>query len=577
MGANGLLTKAYSGFRERFLDYEALSSQLHAWTAAFPDVTRLTSIGKSSEGRELWLLTVGPDPDRVRPAVWVDGNMHASELCGSSAALAIAEDVIRMHVEREADLYGLPPHVLQRLRDVLFYIVPRVSPDGAEAVLASGRYVRSVTRDGRGDRGGPRWIAQDVDNDGLMLTMRQLDAAGDYVESAEAPGWMLPREIEDNGPFYKIYPEGVIENFDGIRIPEPHFLSDNSTDLNRNFPYSWMPEYAQEGAGDFPLSEPESRAVAAATTGLPHLFAWLNFHTFGGVFIRPLGDKPDCEMDQQDLAIFRQIGEWGRQFTGYPMVSGFEEFTYQPNKPLHGDVIDYAYHQRGCIAYVCELWDLFQQVGLAAKKPYIDRYMQLHREDLIRIARWDIDHNGGRAVAAWRPFNHPQIGAVEVGGLDPRVGIWNPPPEKIAEICAGQSAAFLRVAGLAPDVRISVTQTALEGGRTRIDASIENLGYLPTYVLNSARQLDWNEPLVARCDTDGCSLDDGIQPHCEIGHLDGWGRGLFHDRAAFHYQRSRGNSHRRQLSWWLRGRGTVTLRVGCPRVGWITRRVAIGP
>jgi hypothetical protein len=285
--------------------------------------------------------------------------------------------------------------MIQRLRDVLFYIVPRISPDGAETVLTSGRYVRSVTRDERGDRSHARWVAEDVNHDGLVLTMRQRDPAGEFIESATVPGWMLPRAIEDSGPFYKIYPEGVIENFDGVSIPEPHFLSDNPTDLNRNFPFSWMPEYEQDGAGEFPLSEPESRAVAAASTKLPHLFAWLNFHTFGGVFIRPLGDKPDSEMDQQDLALFKQIGVWATQYTGYPMVSGFEEFTYQPNKPLHGDMVDYAYHQRGCIAYVCELWDLFQQVGLTAKKPFIDTYMHLHRDDLVRIARWDTTENRG--------------------------------------------------------------------------------------------------------------------------------------------------------------------------------------
>jgi hypothetical protein len=575
MSDSGLLIEHYAGFRERFLDYETLTSQLHAWASAFPHVIRLSSIGQSNEGRELWLLTLGADPDRARPAVWVDGNMHASELCGSSAALAIAEDVIRLHVETGQELHGLPPHMIQRLRDVLFYIVPRISPDGAETVLTSGRYVRSVTRDERGDRSHARWVAEDVNHDGLVLTMRQRDPAGEFIESATVPGWMLPRAIEDSGPFYKIYPEGVIENFDGVSIPEPHFLSDNPTDLNRNFPFSWMPEYEQDGAGEFPLSEPESRAVAAASTKLPHLFAWLNFHTFGGVFIRPLGDKPDSEMDQQDLALFKQIGVWATQYTGYPMVSGFEEFTYQPNKPLHGDMVDYAYHQRGCIAYVCELWDLFQQVGLTAKKPFIDTYMHLHRDDLVRIARWDTTENRGRALSAWRPFEHPQIGTVEIGGLDPRVGIWNPPSEKIAEICTGQSAAFLRVAGLAPDIRVSVDQASLGGALTRIDVTIENHGYLPTYILHSARKLDWNEPLVAQCDTEGCTLDVGAQSRCQVGHLDGWGRGLFHDRAAFHYQRSRGNSYRRQLSWLIRGQGTVTLRVGSPRVGWVTRQIAV--
>src|SRR5688500_15232248 len=105
------------GFRDRYLGYDDLTRQVRAWADAFPQVVRVASIGTTAEGRDLWLLTLGPEPERTRPAVWVDGNMHAAELCGSSVALAIAEDVIRMHVEGTAP-HGLAPSVAAVLRDV---------------------------------------------------------------------------------------------------------------------------------------------------------------------------------------------------------------------------------------------------------------------------------------------------------------------------------------------------------------------------------------------------------------------------------------------------------------------------
>ena len=75
-------------FRQKYLDYRELNAQLLAWAEAHPDFVRLTSIGRSAEGRDIPLLVIGHDPDEQRPAVWVDGNMHATELAGSSARSA---------------------------------------------------------------------------------------------------------------------------------------------------------------------------------------------------------------------------------------------------------------------------------------------------------------------------------------------------------------------------------------------------------------------------------------------------------------------------------------------------------
>ncbi len=563
------------GFRARYLRHADLEAQMRAWCDAFPHLARMRSIGRSLEGRELWVLTVGPDPDRRRPSVFIDANMHASELSGSSVALAIAEDVLKVHAGGD-DLHGLSAPVRERLRDVLVHVLPRMSPDGAEAVLATGAYVRSNPRDRRPDRARPRWRACDVDGDGLALVMRKVDPGGEYVEAPEVPGLLVPRTIDDPGPFYKVYPEGTIDNFDGHHIPSPHFLSDNDTDLNRNFPYGWRPEPEQPGAGAFAASEPESRAVVEFVTEHPEVFAWLDLHTFGGVFIRPPGDRPDHKIDREDLEVFRQVAEWGEKLAGYPTVSGFEEFLYEPEKPLHGDLTEFGYHQRGAIAYVCELWDLFKQLGIERKRPFVDHYTRLTRDDLIRLGQWDAAHNAGRVLRPWRPFVHPQLGVVDVGGLDPRVGIWNPPPDLLGELCARQSSAFLRVASLAPSLSISnLTVTALGEGLHCVTVTVENHGYLPTYVLSSARALPWNEPLHATARAEGCALVDPSRAHRELGHLDGWGRGL-HGHAALFYLRSRGNTGSRTAEWVVRGAGTFTVRVGACRTGWVERKVAVG-
>ncbi|MBP9202508.1 MAG: peptidase M14 [Kofleriaceae bacterium] len=560
------------GFRRTYLDYDAMTAQLRAWAEAYPALCRLESLVTTAEGREVWIATIGRDPDRRRPAVWVDGNMHASELAGSSVALAIAEDVLRLHLAPSE----LPPPVVERLRDVLFYLVPRISPDGAEAVLTSGRFVRSVPRDERVERGEPRWVAGDVDGDGRILTMRVRDPGGELVEAPSFPGLLVERTVDDVGPFYKLYPEGTIANFDGKRVPSPNFLGDNPIDLNRNFPWSWSPDHEQVGAGPFPTSEPEARAVVAFASRHPEIFAWLNLHTFGGVVIRPLGHGPDSKMDQADLAVFRQLEAWMTELTGYPTVSGYEEFLYEPDKPLHGDLTDYAYNQRGAMAFVVELWDLFAQLGLPRPKRFVDHYDRFSRDDAVRLAWWDRHENGGQIFQPWTEHLHPQLGLVEIGGPDPRFGIWNPPLGALPPMCEQQSAALLRVAALAPALRIgAVTRHELPGGLTRVEIRIENHGYLGSYGLASAKKLSFNEPVHAAVRADGCELVDPGSAHQVLGHLDGWGRGLFTGNNLPAHQRTRGSSNAAVATYLVRGTGALHLRVGAVRIGFLDEVVAV--
>ena len=562
------------GFRHAYLDYERLTAQLKGWAEVFPEVCRLSSLAQTPEGREVWLLTIGRDPDRIRPAAWVDGNIHAAELAGSSVALAIAEDVLRLHVEPNES--ELPPSIVERLRDVLLYVVPRISPDGAEAVLTSGRSVRSVPRDHRVERGKPRWLIGDIDGDGLALSMRIKDPGGELVDAPEFPGLLVERRIEDEGPFYKLYPEGMIEHFDGKRIPSPHFLGDNPVDLNRNFPWSWAPSHEQIGAGAFPASEPEARGIVEFATSHPEIFVWLDLHTFGGVLIRPLGHAPDSKMDAEDLAVFRQLEEWMTDHTGYPTVSGYEEFLYEPDKPLRGDLTDYAYNQRGALGYVIELWDLFKRLGMERPPKFVQYYERVSRADLVKLAWWDKDENDGRSFPPWRPFDHPQLGKIEIGGIDPRVGIWNPPLHDIGQMCITQSHVFLRVAALAPRLRVAaIDRQSLPGGITRVDVQIINDGYLGSYGIPSAKKLDFNEPVYATAKADGCELVDPGSAHQLLGHLDGWGHGLHTGQNLPAYPGTRGNTHAAWASYLVRGTGALELRIGSCRAGFVMARVAL--
>jgi hypothetical protein len=569
-------------FRQKYLSHAELCAQLEQWAQDHPKLVRLSTLGTSAEGRSIPMITIGPDPDRIRPAVWVDGNMHASEVCGSSVALAIAEDVIHLHLgTNEAGGKALPAHMAHAIRESLFYVVPRISPDGAEAVLTLGRYVRSSPVNDRSNQGHAHWKHQDINGDGRAGYMRLQSPHGELVELRSEDGTpldppvMVPRLAEDVGPYYKLYPEGLIENFDGRTIPGHRFLDDNLYDFNRNFPYHWAPEPQQMGAGHYPGSAPETRAVMDFATRHPNIMVWLNLHTFGGVLIRPLGDKPDSKMNPGDLAIYKQIEQWMTEHTGYATVSGYHEFLYEPDKPLHGDLSDYAYYQRGALAYVVELWDLFRQLGIERKKPFVDHYSQLTREDLRKLHAFDQQHNAGRIFKRWQKVPHPQLGEVEVNGYDPRVGVWNPPYERLGQTCAEQSAAFLRVAALTPRFTVAAVSSERVGTHTRIEIRVSSEGYLGTGGLPSAHGLPLSEPLRLSWATQGVKVVAPQASMVEIGHLEGWGNGLNGGPGIF-APWTRGNGHERFITLMVEGHGTLTATVGSSRVGFQSLAVTVG-
>ncbi len=562
-------------FTETYLDDQALTAQLRQWAEAYPEVVRLRSLATTPEGRDVWLLIIGPDPDRTRPGVWIDGNMHGAELAGSSVALAIAEAAIGLHHPRAESDFGLPEHRRVWLQEVLFYICPRMSPDGAERVMQTGSFIRSAPRRAAHAQQDPRWEPEDLDGTGWCRLLRIEDPAGDFVAAGEHPGLMLPREVDDPPPYYRLYPEGLIENWDGETVPQPSGL-EGVTDFNRNFPWSWQPEPEQIGAGDYAGSEPETRAVIDFAVQHPNLYAWLNLHTFGGVFIRPRIDVPDSRMNQADLALYRQLEAWAEATIGYPTVSGFEQFTYEPEKPLHGDLVEFAYHQRGCLAEVCELWDLFQELDRPPAKRFVDHYAALSRDDMLRFADWDAEHNGGRLFRDWQPLHHPQLGPLEVGGLNPLVGVWNPPLERLAEICRQMTEYWFHVAALLP--RLELAEAGVETiapGMHRVSIRLRNLGYLSTAGISTCRDSPWNEPVRAALACDGCSLQAGEHERRTLPHLDGWGRGQGVWSHMPWMQRSRGNAHEAVVRWLVCGEGTVEVRCGNPRLGWLHRRLPL--
>src|SRR5512143_2312016 len=196
--------------------YAELTGILHELVSEHPRLVSVESIGKSYEGRDIWVATVtnaatGAAADK--PAFWVDGNIHATEVAGSSATLYFLHTLVTQ--------YGKDPDVTRALDTRAFYLCPRINPDGAEWALAEKpKWVRSSTRPYPYDEEEIEGLTvEDVDGDGRILQMRIRDANGLWKDHPQQPGLMVRRDpIETGGTYYRVLPEGTVEDWDGYTL-----------------------------------------------------------------------------------------------------------------------------------------------------------------------------------------------------------------------------------------------------------------------------------------------------------------------------------------------------------------------
>ncbi len=162
---------------DRYYRYDELTEALRTFAADYPQLVALESIGKSYEGRDIWLVTLtntATGPAEEKPALWVDGNIHASEVSPTSACLYLINKVTAE--------YGSDDDITRALDTRAFYVCPRVNPDGAEWALADKpKIIRSSTRPYPYDEEPlPGFEREDVDGDGRMLQMRIEDPNGPW-------------------------------------------------------------------------------------------------------------------------------------------------------------------------------------------------------------------------------------------------------------------------------------------------------------------------------------------------------------------------------------------------------------
>lgn len=347
----------------QFFDFERMQSTLTKWAEDNPGLCRLHTIGISHRNREVYALEITSfekENAEKRPGFYIESCIHAEEVMGTNVTMYIAWHLLSGY---ESDSY-----VKELLESRVFYILPRVNPDGAEFVLKEGQpWCGNGTYLPGEEQPEDGFYWKDMNGDGVVAQMRIPDKNGEWKISGVDPRFMVLREPwEIEGDFYRVLPEGMFRNFNG----EFHFPKPLDGNLNRQFPTNFYPEGKQYGAWELPLQEPEAKAAAEFIMSRPNMAGVMSYHTNAGVILRPFAYKSDEHFEGQDLKMYKTLGKIGTDITGYPAVSVFHEFTTSKDVIRGGCLTDWTYEFLGLPSMVTELWNVNQEAGIVQEGFY---------------------------------------------------------------------------------------------------------------------------------------------------------------------------------------------------------------
>ena len=268
------------------------------------------------------------------------------------------------------------------------------------------------------------------------------------------------------------------------------------------------------------------------------------------------GRRPEVTVNEGDLEYFSTVSE------AYEEITGITEIGV--NRRAEGAFLQVAYYQFGIPSFSTQGW------GLPA--------MELEEEESDDQAADDAGAPGGSqsprdgagidtkligalggagsgAFVEWSPYEHPEFGAVDIGGFRPYVTT-NPPAEQLPELGRKHGEFVVRIAGMLP--RVNIVNTEVEdhgGGVFTVTAEIENSDYLPTSLQHGVVSRSV-QPTTVRIQVGPQAILTGDPKSSTVQRLEGSG-----SRATFSWviQSERGQS----IEIWVRSQkgGTDTATV----------------
>ena len=446
----------------RYNTYSGIESICRQLARAHPNLIKMNSIGKSFQGRDMWMLTVTnfrEGEEMEKPGFYIDGNIHSNEIQGAEISLYTAWYL--------AEMYSSNKFIQDLLDEKVFYILPSLNPDARnnymlEANTASsprsGMMPIDDDRDGLKDEDG----YDDLNNDGHITFMRRKNPNGRYVEDRRDPRRLVQVEAEQTGEYELLGYEGLDNDGDG-RVNEDRV--GGYYDPNRDWAWNWQPDYIQGGAYKYPFSVPENRTVADFFMSHPNIAGAQSYHNTGGMLLRGPGSEEDiATYGRSDIAVYDQLGNMGEK-----LIPGYRYLVlYKDLYSTFGGEIEWFHGGRGVFSFTNELYT---------------SYLMFHNREGGQEAAYDFDKYllFEDAYVEWEEYDHPQYGLVEIGGQKKNFRRAN--PGFLLETDAHRNMAFtLYHAYHTPKLEFDKVEIKkLGGGIREVTATVANRRIIPTH------------------------------------------------------------------------------------------------
>ncbi len=387
----------------RYYTNDGLYNIYQKLVAAYPELINLQSVGKSYEGKDLWLLTVSNlqnKPHTEKPAFWIDGNIHANEIQTAEVSLYTAWYLV--------ENYGQNKFITDLLDEKVFYIMPVMNPDGRDHYMNEPNTFSTprsgtMTLDDDGDGIAGEDGFDDLNEDGHITQMRRRTPYGQWRTDPNDPRRMVQARPGEFGEWELLGWEGIDRDGDGRLNEDPEA---GSYDHNRDWGWNWQPDYVQRGAYLYPFSLPETRAVRDFALKHPNIAGVITHHNTGGMLLRGPGAAEDTKYYlREDTRVYDALGEVGeRIIPGYDYLELHKDLY-----TVYGGQIDWFHMKRGAFTFTSEM---FSRYFLFNEKP--EGWSWGFGEEFFEFDKYLLFED---AFVPWEDYDHPQFGKIQIGGF----------------------------------------------------------------------------------------------------------------------------------------------------------------